>query len=206
MAGEILVQVHLNVASSKNVSVPVIPSGSAVQGEDYTLLTALPVTIPAGSTSAEIRVSILNDVTDEEDETITLTMGSPSNATLGSPSAHTITVTNSTAPPSVSFTASAQAGAENSGTLAVTVQLSAASSLEVRVPFSVGGTATQGIDYSLLPSTQVVIPAGSASAQILITVINDAIDEDVETLTLTLGTPVNAVKHAFHPYRHDQRR
>ena len=52
--------------------------------------------------------------------------------------------------------------------------------------FSVGGTATSGSDYGAI-GTSVVIPAGSATADITVTPINDSAGEDPETVTVTLG-------------------
>jgi hypothetical protein len=43
--------------------------------------------------------------------------------------------------------------------MAVEVKLSALSSKEVTVPFSIGGTANQGVDYTITASP-IVIPAG----------------------------------------------
>jgi len=61
------------------------------------------------------------------------------------------------------------------------------------VPFTVSGTATQGSgkDYTIHASPE-IIPAGSTSADIVITVIDDTIPgEDNETVIITLGTPTN---------------
>lgn len=55
------------------------------------------------------------------------------------------------------------------------------------VNYAIGGAATNGVDYNTL-SGSATIPAGSVSAQILITPIDDAILEGNETVVLTLST------------------
>ncbi|MGQ0619354.1 MAG: Calx-beta domain-containing protein [Panacagrimonas sp.] len=102
---------------------------------------------------------------------------------------------NPTAPPpilpTVSFARAVQAVEESAGVVNVRVNLSAVSASPVTVPVRLGGTATRNADYRL-PGTSVVIPAGARFANVPVTVINDRVREPRETLTLTMGTPVNA--------------
>jgi uncharacterized membrane protein len=76
----------------------------------------------------------------------------------------------------------------------ITVQLSAVSGAPVTVPFTIGGTATRGTDYTIAPESQVVIPAGATGGGITITVVPDALPEPNETVIVTMGDPVNATK------------
>ena len=46
--------------------------------------------------------------------------------------------------------------------IAATVQLSSAAGLPVSVPYSIAGTASLGVDYTLSPSSPIVIPIGQA--------------------------------------------
>jgi hypothetical protein len=95
--------------------------------------------------------------------------------------------------PTVSFTTATQAGAEDVGSLTVTAALSEAIGLDVTIPYSVGGTATEGLgeDFTISASP-LVIPAGNPSGDITIAVNNDAFDEADETVVVTMGNPVNA--------------
>jgi hypothetical protein len=95
--------------------------------------------------------------------------------------------------PTVQFTAVSQSGAENGGTQTITAQLSAASGNTVSIPFTLSGTATQGAgnDYTITASP-LTIPAGSTTATITITPINDSDYENDETVIVTIGTPTNA--------------
>jgi beta-glucanase (GH16 family) len=56
---------------------------------------------------------------------------------------------------------------------------------DINVTYSVGGTATEGADYSSILRT-VTIANGTSSAQIIIDAIEDGIDEGLETVTITL--------------------
>jgi len=50
-------------------------------------------------------------------------------------------------------------------------------------PFTISGTATNGVDYATLP-TSITIPAGQTSASITLTALDDAIVEGVETINI----------------------
>lgn len=54
------------------------------------------------------------------------------------------------------------------------------------VHYSVGGTASNGVDYLLLPESA-TIPAGSNSVSVMITPIQDALSESPETINITLS-------------------
>ncbi len=98
-----------------------------------------------------------------------------------------------TATPTVQFTAAAQSAAENVGTMTVTAELSVASGLDVTVPYTLGGTAADPADYTITASP-VTITAGSLTADVTITVVNNTLDELDKTVIVTMGTPTNATK------------
>ena len=99
-------------------------------------------------------------------------------------------------PRSVAFTRASQSLPESAATVSVTVQLPAAFSYPVTVPFTLGGTAQLGNDYTAA-STSITIPAGSPSATISFALANDALCEVNETLVLSMLTPVNATLGAI---------
>jgi len=93
--------------------------------------------------------------------------------------------------PSVDWTAASQSSINESGDLTVTAQLSAVSVLDITVPFTVTGTATNGTDYTVTTSP-IVIPAGSTTGTATITIGSDIVDEADETVILTMGALTNA--------------
>jgi Flp pilus assembly protein TadG len=198
-AGNTTVLVRLSHAYYLDVTVPFVIEGTARQGVDYQI-TPSPVVIPAGSASVPVQITIMNDLIDEIDESVKLTMGTPANATLGNPYVHETVIQDDDNPPSVYFTSPGQSGNEAVGSMLVTVRLSNISGKDVLVPFSVGGSATLGSDYSLSPTALVTIPAGYQERTIDISVVNDDasdgvtnVGEPAETIILSIGTPVNAV-------------
>ena len=68
-------------------------SGTATTGSDYTALPGS-VTIPAGSSSATITVTPINDTTVENPEAVVVTVSANANYTVGSPSSATVTITS----------------------------------------------------------------------------------------------------------------
>ena len=54
------------------------------------------------------------------------------------------------------------------------------------------GTAVAGSDYNT-PSAQFVFPPGQVNAVVSVPIIDDAEDEVNETISLALGSPINAV-------------
>ena len=72
-------------------------------GIDYTLANGT-LTISAGATSGTITIAgIVDDSTTEGSESVILTLSSPNNATLGSDSVHTYTITDNDSAPVVDF-------------------------------------------------------------------------------------------------------
>jgi hypothetical protein len=175
------------------VIVPFTLSGSAENGasKDYFISTNT-VTIPVGWTQGIILVQILDDDIDENDEQVVITLGAVTNGTLGSPSVHTILISDDDSPPHVNFVNSAKSVSEDAGPFSISVELSAPSVNDVSVPLLLSGSAGQGSDYSI-SSTNLVIPAGSLDAQFDISMIDDLQYDPDEKIYIDLGNPTNAV-------------
>ena len=186
--------VDLSAASAQNVTVDYAVTGTATgSGTDYTLANGT-LTISAGATSGTITIaSIVDDALDEVNETVIVTLSNPSNATLGSDSVHTYTITDNDNTPVVDFNATSSNGAESTSSKALTVDLSAASGQDVTVDYAVTGTATgSGTDYTLANGT-LTISAGATSGTITIaSIVDDSITEGNETVIVTLSSPSNA--------------
>ncbi|OWK44404.1 FG-GAP-like repeat-containing protein [Fimbriiglobus ruber] len=189
-AGTFSVTVNLSAASTVDTTVPFTIGGTAVAGTDYSGLTASPLVIPAGQTSATITGTLISHP--GSDQTLTLTLGTPTNATLGTTITNTLTITEPAVAtlPAVQFTTTSETVDATAGTFSVTVTLSAASPTDTSIPFTVGGTAAAGIDYSGLTASPLVIPAGQTSATITGALVDDPGAN--KTLTFTLGAPTNA--------------
>ena len=196
--------VDLSAASSQDVTVDYAVTGTATgSGTDYTLADGT-LTISAGSTTGTITIAgIIDDSIDEPNETVIVTLSNPSNATLGSDDAHTYTITDNESTPTIDFNTTSSSGAESVSSKAITVDLSGTSSQNVTVDYAITGTATgSGTDYTLANGT-LTISSGSTSGTITIaSIVNDSLDEDNETVILTLSNPSNAIlgSDSVHTY------
>jgi serine protease len=98
-----------------------------------------------------------------------------------------VSLSGSGAPPTVAVSATDAAAAEagsDPGTFTITRTGVTTSSLTVN--YTLGGSATNGTDYTTV-SSSVVIAAGSATAAITISPIDDSVYEGNESVTLTLS-------------------
>ena len=163
--------VTLNAVSAQVVTVAYATSaGTASAGLDYTSISST-LTIPAGRLTGTIRVPILDDTLDEPDETFTVTLSSPTNATISDDSG-TGTITDNDDPPTLRI--NDVTVAETSGTVAVfTVTLNAVSAQVVTVHYTtVDGTAVEDSDYTKtggMLSIPVGEGAGSSRCRYLMT-------------------------------------
>jgi hypothetical protein len=83
---------------------------------------------------------------------------------------------------------------ENAGSFSITVKLTGATNAAATIPFSIGGTAVAGTNYTVATPSPLVIPAGQTSAVITGNLLDDnRFDVSDTTLVLTLGTPTNSV-------------
>ncbi|OGV73562.1 MAG: hypothetical protein A3K19_27830 [Lentisphaerae bacterium RIFOXYB12_FULL_65_16] len=75
--------------------------GTAVLTDDYTLDAPQTLTFAPGDREKEITVHLVNDTLDEKDETVILTLGTPTqgSAVLGTPITHTCTIVDNDNPP-----------------------------------------------------------------------------------------------------------
>lgn len=174
-----------------------IAGASCAAGIDYVTAGGT-VTIAAGATTGTMSVTVCGDLVYELDETLTVTLSSPTNATITSPSA-TGTISNDDAVPTLSI-ASASKAELNGGTsnLTFTVTQSAASAFDTTVTYATSpGTANAGsscaatVDYVTANGTA-TISAGSTTATINVSICGDTLYEPNETFTVTLSSPSNA--------------
>ena len=186
--GAVEFQVSLSAASSQQVTVQYATSGgTATSGTDFTSESGT-LTFGTNETTKTVSVSSTDDAVDEDDETFTLTLSSPANATMGDATA-TGTIRDDDDLPTVSVS---DASATEGGTVEFTVSLSAASAKQVTVQYATsGGTAASGTDFTSESGT-LTFAADETSKTVSVSTADDAVDEDDETFTLTLSSPANA--------------
>ena len=84
---------------------------------------------------------------------------------------------------------SATSAIEGCNNATVTINLASPASVPTTINWTIGGTATNGVDYNTI-GTSLVIPTGSSSGTIQIVPIADGIPEGTETVILTISALV----------------
>jgi hypothetical protein len=121
--GTVTITVILSAAQGQAVTVNYATSdGSATAGSDYTTRSGTLTFIP-GQTSRTFTVPIINDTNTELNETFTVTLSTPTNASLGTPNPATVTIIDDDLPV-VEFSSATYSVAENIGPAVITVTLS----------------------------------------------------------------------------------
>ena len=190
----------LTIPPKQTIYVTEVRPAMAQNGVDFPRLTGS-VTIPAGATSADIVIVPAYDLIAEVSELLQITLR-PSVPVWPATGGYVIDdqiVANvnirdavlPTGTPVLSIRAlDAQAfeSAAPSRTATFVVQRTGSVTNAITVGYAISGSATNGVDYDTLPGT-VTLPAGSASASIVVNPIADGLTEDPESVALTLQAP-----------------
>lgn len=188
----------LNTISQVAVSVT---GGTATGGGvDYSINSnPLLVNFAAGETSKTVTVNVVDDNLVENTETVNFSVTAQSNADIGTRSSATLFVEDNDATgeePTIEFSASSYSVNENAGNSQVVTltrtggELDEASTVRVSIT---GGTATAGDDYTATGFPQTVsFAAGETSKTLTVPIIDDNIDEPVETVNFSVTGVENA--------------
>ncbi len=182
--------VTMSPASSSQVTVNYARTGgTATSGTDFTALAAsTTLTFAMGETSKTITVSVTGDTVNEPDETLVVTLSSPSGADIVTASATGTIRDNDTPGFSIDSPSMAEGDDGDSNDLVFTVSLSPASYQDVTVNYAVtGGTATSGPDYTAVAASSLSFNAGDTSKTITVSVTGDLAFEPNETVVVTLS-------------------
>ena len=156
-------------------------SGTATPTDDYTI-NRTTLTLPAGSSSVTATVTAVQDIIDDEAETVVIT-ATHNSSTIGSP--QTITITDNDATPTLAVSVNNVTIAEAGGASTLTVSTgSTAFATDQTITLALTGTATRTDDYTI-DSTSLNLTAGSTSVTATVTGVDDLFDDDDETVLIT---------------------
>ena len=191
--GLLTLVVTLSAASEQTVTAQYSTAdGTASAGADYTAIVAGPLTFAPGETQASAVISVAGDAVYETDETVAVTLDAPTGrgvSVLGA--AATGTILNDDAPPTLTI-ADVSAVEGYDADVTFTVSLSGDTEEDVTVGYATtAGTASAVADYVHTSGT-LTVAAGATSADIAVTLVDDAVAEPEEAFTLTLTAPVAA--------------
>ncbi|MBU0485406.1 MAG: hypothetical protein KKB30_12955 [Proteobacteria bacterium] len=163
--------------------------GTATAGVDYTALDSI-------TTGGQIPITILADPNFDREtgsysmegpETITLTV---TDTVTNAASTATLTILDAILEeyPFIYFTSKSQTVSEGS-LCTITLAISELVGYDITIPYTLSGTATNGVDYRAMSMTPIVLPANTSSVDITFTPTADYIAEGNENMIMTLGTP-----------------
>ena len=179
--------------------------------DDYTATlnnTEIPpdsLIIRAGSTTASVNIKPIDDSLIEGEETLKFTLIEPSNlenyAVKNDATQATLSITDNEKPPIVKLGKIGNPSEQGptSGSFSIFLAdpetgeplenpplKSDGQALELEVSYEISGTANNGADYSKILTSPITIPAGKTSAALPVETLEDLIDENDETVTITL--------------------
>jgi hypothetical protein len=186
-------------ASGLPITVTLSLTGTA-EADDYTL-TAGQIVIPPDTISATVPFTIVDDLIDELDETLILTLSAPQNAALGAIETQTITIVDDDEY-SVRFSQGQYTVGEADGTATIYVTLESALPYTVTVDYaavvSAEGTASTA-DFT--PTVGVLtFDPGATRASFPVAIKNDTLKESYnKTVALRLNNTKGATIGAPNP-------
>ncbi len=189
-AGVANVTAQLDTVQGSDVTVSLSFGGTASEGVDY-MASSQSIVILAGQTSASIQLTASDDLLDESDESIEVTISSIVGDVAGTSTQASTLIQDDDAAPTVTFQLDVNTLAEAGGTATLIATLDNISGLDVTVPFAFSGSASLLDDY-IIVDTQLVIPAGSTSASLTITSVDDSLFEGDETVIASVQSATNA--------------
>ncbi len=200
------VTIMANVTNGQysDVTVPLIYpnplTDTAVNHKDYASLTS--ITIKAHARSGTGTIWTYHDTIEEDHETFTVAIDENSLAfqmVAWDPKKVEVTITDNDTP-EVNFDLSTDSVDEDDGTHNVDLSLSPAPGSDLTLNYTLGGTATENADYSITGSGTVSVTAGLTSVHIPVKITDDNVDDDAETIILTLasGTGYNLGNPSEH--------
>lgn len=174
--------------TAKDIIVNLSVSGTSV-AEDYNLIDSQ-ITIYANENQKITTLSSIQDMLDEDNETIILDIASVTNGKENGTQQQTIIIIDDDDEPTVSLTLDNSPLVESGGEAILKATLSKVSGKNITINLSYSGTALND-DYTA--DNKITIDAGSTESSLTITGINDDIDEDTETIHVEIASIINAI-------------
>ena len=198
--GKVEFEVTLSAVSGRDVTVDYATSvgtGQTATSGDFTAATGTLTILASDATdTGTVEVQTTGDSIEEENETFTLTISSPTNATLGTKTTATGTIEDDDTAPTLPTVSIADAsGAEDAG-VEFTATLTAGVSAKVTATWTASiesGDTAVAADLATTKTGDVEFEADAETTTFTVPVTDDSTDEDDETFTVTLsGVSSNA--------------
>ena len=159
--------------------------GTATSDTDFTAASDT-LTFMPGEMEKTVTVETTEDTTDEDDETFTLTLSSPSNVTLAADPTATGTIKDNDDPPMLSVAGGSAADGDGDGRRRPRRTTATWTALETTATFTVA-------------TGMVTVTKGQTTVTFTVATAQDTTDEENETFTVTLSTPSSNATLAADP-------
>ncbi len=166
-------------------------NGTALSGSDFTAKTGT-LSFAAGVTTGNIVIPILNDTVLEANESFSVILATPVNASLGSTKTATVTILDDDT--QIGFVASSASVKEASGA-SVTLSVNRTGNINkaTSVNFSTAnGTALSSSDYTAKSGKLSWVAGDTAAKTITVSLVNNSIKEALESFVINLSSPSGA--------------
>ncbi|NOT13417.1 MAG: S8 family serine peptidase [Methylococcaceae bacterium] len=162
---------------------------TAIASTDYTAVSGT-LTFGAGEISRTFTIPIINDSLDEPNERVNIALSNPTGgALLGAQATAFLIIVDNDLAGTVQFSVATFRVNEAVSTAMITVTRTGGVASGVGVDYTVSdGTATTGADYTAVSGT-LIFGAGETSKTFTIPIINDALDEPNERVSIALSNP-----------------
>ena len=217
-----VIMLQPSAAPASDITVPLTwTAGTAKATDDYTAGDDT-ITLSSGSTPpTDVAFMLTDDSLVENDEQFTISLTAPSGYAAGTPSSATITITDDDAAAAkIAFGTNAAATSahsanvdEDAGTLDVPITVSHLPSASTTFAVSVltGSTATEGASNDFTIATQSVTFAPTdvnngvavLTKNLVITIVDDTLDDDAETIQLRIDPADSTVNDLGDHYTRD---
>lgn len=179
-------------ATNVPLTVTYVVSGTAASGNDFAPLSATnTITIPAGTNSALVTLTPLDDPTEEVAESVTLTVLPRTGYHAGFPNSATVIIVSDDG--TIQFSSATYSVNEDEGPGLISVLRTGGTNLTTTVDYRfVGGSASNSVDYFGTNGILTFLP-GETVKIISIPIVNDGVVESNETINLVLTNATGGV-------------
>lgn len=194
-AGTVAVDVSIRNPAIYGLPVSVAYSatgGQASNGTDYVLSPGV-ATVPSGTNRTSITLSLTDDVLNENNEDILISLSNAVNAVLVAPALHALTIADNDPLPVISFSSTPYSISENGTQITVRVAITPPAGRTVRVTYSTTeGTALAGVHYTPVTGTLTWTAGDGSDKTFSVPIIDNALNEGARTFYVVLASPSNA--------------
>jgi len=192
--GTLAVLIDLSNPINTTVSLPYTLSGTATDGDDFTLAPDTPLTFAAGQTSAAIDLTVIDDLLAEpfDLETVVISFGQPDVGVLGNTRSFELAIADNDVQ-RIDFTIDQQMVWEDDGTVTLQIESTRVADSDITIPITIIPGSARLADLDAAIPTEVVLLAGQTSATFSVPLLDDDRREGTESFVVQLEEPIGAV-------------